>query len=111
MAHMSMEQVISNIQPVLDHIEDSISNLSLSSSVDMLLLVCPCYHHQPQPRCSHYTPSSMFPFQSIPRCMSPGEFAWMEMAQPFLDRFRVRVLWRCEDLSCCREFSCGFSSL
>ena len=111
MEHLTLEQIIANMQPVLDYIEDSLSGSTFPPGADTLLLVCPCYRYQPQPRCSHLAPSSVFPFQDIPRCMNPGEFSWLEMTQPFLDRFRIRVLWRCEILACNREFSCGFSSL
>ena len=106
-----MDQVISNLQPVIDFIEDSLSTSSLPSCVTYLLLVCPCYQPHLLPRCEHCTPSTEFPFLPVPRCLSVGEFSWIEMAQPFLDNFKIRVLWRCEDLTCGHEYSCGVSSL
>ena len=106
-----MDQVISTIQPIVDFIEDTLSASSLPSSARCLLLVCPCYQPHLLSRCGHCVPSTIFPFLPVPRCLSVGEYSWLEMAQPFLDNFNVRVLWRCEDLACGQEYSCGVSSL
>ena len=106
-----MDQVIANIQPVVDFIEDYLLDNPLSTGVDTLLLVCPCFTDVPPPRCGHCTPASAFPYVMVPRCLNVGEFSWMEMAQPFLDKYFVRLIWRCEDMQCQLEFSCGLSSL
>ena len=106
-----MEQVISNIQPVVDFIEEYLLDNPLSTGVDTLLLVCPCFTLCPPPRCGHCSPASSFPYVTVPRCLNVGEFSWMEMAQPFLDKYFVHIIWRCEDMQCQKEYSCGFSSL
>ena len=106
-----MDQVIANIQPVVDFLEDYLLDNPLSTGVDTLLLVCPCFTDFPPPRCGHCTPASAFPYVMVPRCLNVGEFSWMEMAQPFVDKYFVRLIWRCEDLQCRKECSCGLSSL
>ena len=97
-------------QPIIDAIEDYLKETNVYQRQEIYLLLCPCYQLDTPNRCYHLRSLHQYPYIPIPFCLRPGELDWFELAQPFLDEYAVNLLWRCEILSCRREFCCGLSS-
>ena len=74
------------------------------------LLICPCYELH-MTRCNHLISNHTHPFIPLPFCLRAGELNWFELTQPFYDEYGVNLLWRCENVSCRREYCCGFAQV
>ena len=72
------------------------------------LLQCPCYELH-TPRCQHLSSNHFHPFIPVSFCLKAGELTWFELKQPFHDEYGIKLLWRCEELSCQKEYCCGFA--
>ena len=96
-------------QPIIDAIEDYLTETDAYQRQELYLLICPCFQVNTPSRCSHLQSLMEYPYIPIPYCLRVGELDWFELTQPFWDQYSVNLLWRCEIQSCKREFCCGTS--